>query len=442
MKLIVIGGVAAGMSCAAKLRRMDSSAEITVYEKGRHLSYGACGLPYYISGINASRDKLVARTKEEYEKNGIKCFLQHEVLKVIPRDKSVLVKDHLSGNVFIDGYDKLMIAVGAGPVVPPIEGRNLKGVYTLKSLEDSDIIKKAIDENVKNIVVAGGGYIGIEMAEAFSQMGRNVTVIEMADRILAPFDEEIANLAVEELLRNNVTLKLGERLESITGKERVESVVTSKGEYKADLVLMSLGVRPSTDFLKGTGIRLAKNGAIIIDREMRTNIDDIYAAGDCALVYHLLKQENAYIPLGTTANKCGRIAGENIGGKHRKFIGAIGSAAIKVFDIEMARTGLSEKEAKELSIDYDTVVIDTQDLPPYYPEPSPIRFKLIYEKGTKKILGAQGAGKKGVVLRIDIFAAAITGGATTEELGMTDLCYAPPFAGVWDAVNIVCNAAK
>ncbi|HPZ59449.1 MAG TPA: CoA-disulfide reductase [Bacillota bacterium] len=442
MKLIVIGGVAAGMSCAAKLRRMDSSAEITVYEKGKHLSYGACGLPYYISGVSADRDKLIARTREEYERNGINCFLQHEVLKVIPGDKSVLVKDHLNGNVFIDKYDKLMIAVGAGPVIPPIEGRDLKGVFTLKSLDDGDIIKNAVDENVKDIVVAGGGYIGIEMAEAFRQMGRNVTVIEMADRILTPFDEEIASLAIEELLRNHVILKLGERLERIDGRERVERIVTSKGEYKADLVLMALGIRPATEFLKGSGIHMTKNGAIIVDREMRTNLDDIYAAGDCALVYHLLKEENAYIPLGTVANKCGRIAGENVGGKHRKYIGTVGSAAIKVFDIEMARTGLSEKEAKELSIDYDKVVVDTQDLPPYYPEPSPIRFKLIYEKGTKRILGAQGAGKKGVVLRIDIFAAAITGGATTDELGMTDLCYAPPFAGVWDAVNIVCNAAK
>ena len=442
MKLIVIGGVAAGMSCAAKLRRMDSSAEITVYEKGKHLSYGACGLPYYISGVSADRDKLIARTREEYERNGINCFLQHEVLKVIPGDKSVLVKDHLNGNVFIDKYDKLMIAVGAGPVIPPIEGRDLKGVFTLKSLDDGDIIKNAVDENVKDIVVAGGGYIGIEMAEAFRQMGRNVTVIEMADRILTPFDEEIASLAIEELLRNHVILKLGERLERIDGRERVERIVTSKGEYKADLVLMALGIRPATEFLKGSGIHMAKNGAIIVDREMRTNLDDIYAAGDCALGYHLLKEENAYIPLGTVANKCGRIAGENVGGKHRKYIGTVGSAAIKVFDIEMARTGLSEKEAKELSIDYDKVVVDTQDLPPYYPEPSPIRFKLIYEKGTKRILGAQGAGKKGVVLRIDIFAAAITGGATTDELGMTDLCYAPPFAGVWDAVNIVCNAAK
>ncbi len=442
MKLIVIGGVAAGMSCAAKLRRMDSSAEITVYEKGKHLSYGACGLPYYISGVSADRDKLIARTREEYERNGINCFLQHEVLKVIPGDKSVLVKDHLNGNVFIDKYDKLMIAVGAGPVIPPIEGRDLKGVFTLKSLDDGDIIKNAVDENVKDIVVAGGGYIGIEMAEAFRQMGRNVTVIEMADRILTPFDEEIASLAIEELLRNHVILKLGERLERIDGRERVERIVTSKGEYKADLVLMALGIRPATEFLKGSGIHMAKNGAIIVDREMRTNLDDIYAAGDCALVYHLLKEENAYIPLGTVANKCGRIAGENVGDKHRKYIGTVGSAAIKVFDIEMARTGLSEKEAKELSIDYDKVVVDTQDLPPYYPEPSPIRFKLIYEKGTKRILGAQGAGKKGVVLRIDIFAAAITGGATTDELGMTDLCYAPPFAGVWDAVNIVCNAAK
>lgn len=443
MKTIVIGGVAGGMSAASKIKRMDKDAEVVVYEKGSFLSYGACGLPYYVAGINDDYTKMIARTKEEFEKSGIKSHLRHEVVKVVPEKKQIMVKDLDNERLFIDSYDKLMISTGTIPVVPPLKGKDLNGVYVLKTLENGLILKEAMDKpNVKNVVVVGGGYIGIEVAETLSHVGKNVTVIEFAPRILQPFDSELTDIVTKHMIEKGINLNLGEKVEEILGEAAVEGVRTNKGVYKADLVVLAIGVRPATEFLKGSGIELAKNGAIIIDREMRTNIEDIYSAGDCAQVYSKIKEENTFIPLGTTANKCGRLAGENMVGKHKKYVGTLGSAAIKVLDYELGRTGLSESEAKALALDYKTVFVQAFDHPAYYPDQTPIWVKLIYEEQSYRILGAQAMGKKGAVMRIDMFAIAIHNNMTTMDLGMTDLCYAPPFAGVWDAVHIACNAAK
>lgn len=443
MKVVIIGGVAAGMSAASKIKRVDKNVEVVVYEKGEFLSYGACGLPYYVGGFNDDYTKMIARTKEEFEKAGIRAHTQHEVLKVIPEENKVLVRNHITGDIFIDSYDKLMISTGANAIKPSIEGINLKGVYQLKTLEDGMRLKKvALDEKIKKVVIVGGGYIGIETVDAFLELGKQVTCIEFANRILMPFDEEIAQVAADELIDEGVNLKMNEKVIALKGDAHVTSVVTDKGEYEADLVVLSIGVRPATGFLKDTGIHMAPNGAIVIDREMRTSLPNIWAAGDCSLVYHKVLKENTYLALGTVANKCGRIAGENILGAHQKFTGALGSAAIKVCGIEMGRTGLSEVDAQRLKLNYKTVVIDAYDHPGYYPGKTPIKIKLIYEVGTKKILGAHAVGKKGAVLRINTFAIAIHNQMTTDELGMSDLVYAPPFAGVWDAIHIACNAAK
>ncbi|MGB5824768.1 MAG: CoA-disulfide reductase [Proteocatella sp.] len=443
MKVVVIGGVAAGMSAASKIKRIDESAEVIVYEKGGFLSYGACGLPYYVGGFNDDHTKMIARTREQFEKTGIKTRLYHEILKVVPQEKQILVRNHETGDVFIDNYDKLMIATGAAALKPPLEGIDKKGVYQLKTMEDGLRLKElANNPDIKKVVIVGGGYIGIESVDAFLHLGKQVTCIEFADRILMPFDEEISKLAKEELLSKGAQLKMGERVVAIKGAEHVTSVATDKGEYEADLVILSIGVRPSTEFLKDTGIHMAPNGALIVDREMRTSIADIWGAGDCSMVYHKGLKENSFLPLGTVANKCGRIAGDNIMGSHTKFIGALGSAAIKVCDVELGRTGLGEADAKRLGMNYKTVMIEAYDHPGYYPDQTPIYIKLIYETGTKKLLGAQTAGKKGAVLRVDVFAVAIHNEMTTDELGMTDLVYAPPFAGVWDAIHIACNAAK
>lgn len=443
MKLLVIGGVAAGMSAASKLKRIHKDAQIVVYEKGRFLSYGACGLPYYVSGENDDFTKMIARTKEQFEEMGMEIFLQHEVVKVVPEKKQVMIKDLVNNKLFIDTYDKLMVATGTIPIVPPFPGVGLKNIYGLKTLEDGIRLKEVTERSeIQDIVIVGGGYIGIEVVEAMIKQGKRVRVIELSDRILKTFDQELTDLAQEELVKHGVELNLIEKVEAFIGTEQVEAVQTDKGTYRADLVLLSIGVKPATKFLEGSGIALSENGAVIVDREMRTNIQDVYSAGDCAQVYHKVMEENTYIPLGTNANKCGRIAGSNIAGQHNKYVGTLGSAAIKVCDLEMGRTGLSEEEAKKLAIDYTTVFVKSADHPGYYPNQTPIWIKLICEKRSRKILGAQAIGNKGAVLRIDIFAVAIHNQMTADELGMTDLVYAPPFAGVWDAVHIACNAVK
>ena len=443
MKVVVIGGVAAGMSAAAKLRRMNREAQIVVYEKGDHVSYGACGLPYFISGENEDARKLIARTKEEFAKSGITVKLFHEVIKVVPEKKQVLVKNLQTQQMFIDFYDKLMIATGTKPFIPPIPGLHLDNIYTLKTMGDGRSIKEKVEsEDVRDVVIVGGGYIGVEVAEAMVRQGKHVRLIELGDRILRNFEPEITAIAEEELRKNGVSLHLREKVIGFTGEQYVTAVQTDKGTYPADLVILAIGVKPATEFLADSGISLAENGAIIVDREMRTNIPDIFAAGDCAQVYHKVMEENSYIPLGTNANKCGRLAGSNIAGERNKYIGTLGSAAVKIFDMELGRTGLTEADAQLLKIDYDTVFVESMDHPDYYPNPTPIWIKLIYEKRTKRILGAHAIGNKGVVLRIDVFAVAIHNEMTTDELGMTDFCYAPPFAGVWDAIHIACNAAK
>jgi NADPH-dependent 2,4-dienoyl-CoA reductase/sulfur reductase-like enzyme len=443
VKVIIIGGVAAGMSAASKIARTDSSAEVVVYEKGGFLSYGACGLPYYVGNFNDDYRRMIARTQEQFTQAGIKTHLFHEVLKVDVDKKQVIVKDIKNGNMFADSYDKLMIATGASSIVPPFPGVEMMGVHVLKTLEDGIFLKEyAAMSEIKNVSIVGGGYIGIECAEAFLNLKKNVRIIEAADRILTPFDKEMSDMAEKELEKHGVKLHLGEKVKGFKGSSKVEQIETDKGIYDADLVIIAVGVRPNTTFLKDTGIRLAKNGAIIVDREMKTSVDDIYSAGDCALVYNEIMQEDCFLALGTVANKCGRIAGGNILGDHQKFIGALGSAAIKVCDIEMGRTGMGEADAKRLGKKYKTVIVQANDHPAYYPNPTPVTIKLIYEEGTRKLLGAQACGQKGAVMRVDVFAVAIHAGMTTDELGMTDLVYAPPFAGVWDAIHIASNLAK
>jgi len=365
------------------------------------------------------------------------------VVKVVPEKKQILVKDIKNNKLFIDQYDKLMISTGTSPIIPPFPGIKLSNIHGLKTLEDGIRLQEVASRpDIKDVVIVGGGYIGIEVAEAMLHLGKNVRVVELSERILKTFDKEVTDLAEKELFDHGVKLNLDEKVEAFLGQEKVEAVKTDQGTYKADLVLLSIGVKPATSFLDGSGIHLASNGAVIIDREMRTNIKDIYSAGDCAQVYHKVMEENTFIPLGTNANKCGRIAGANIAGGHQKYVGTLGSAAIKVCNLEMGRTGLSEEEAKNLAIDYTTVFVKSADHPGYYPNQTPIWIKLICEKRSRRILGAQSIGQKGAVLRIDVFAVAIHNNMTADELGMLDLCYAPPFAGVWDAVHIAANAVK
>jgi len=443
MKAIVIGGVAAGMSAASKLRRVLPDAQITVYERGGFLSYGACGLPYYVGGFNDDPGKMIARTQAAYTEMGIETHLFHEVTHVDAAAKTVTVKNLDTGAIFEDRYDVLMIGTGCNSVSPKIPGADSPFVFYLKTMEDGLLLQQIVRlKDVARVAVVGGGYIGVEMAEALIHLGKQVTLIEGATRLLTSFEPEFSELAAQELERNGVKVLVGAKVEEIaeSGSERI--VRTTQGDIACDMIVMSVGVVPATDFLRDTGIRLARNGAILVDREMRTSLPDVWAAGDCAVVYHKLMEEDYFIPLGTYANKCGRIAGGNMAGAHDKFVGALGTAAIKVCGIEMGRTGMSEQDAIRLGVDYKTKLVTANDHPAYYPDPVKLTIKLIYEARTRKLLGACVAGARNAVMRTDIFATAIHAGMTTDELGMVDLAYAPPFAGVWDAVHIASNAAK
>ncbi len=443
MKAIIIGGVAAGMSAASKLRRVDEQAQIVVYERGNFLSYGACGIPYYIGGFNDDPAKLIARTKAQYDQMNIQTHLCHEVLSVDVNAKTVQVINHQTGETFTDSYDKLMVATGCTSLVPNIQGADLSSVFYVKTMEDGLLLHQIVRlPDVKHVAVIGGGYIGVEMAEALLHLGKTVTLIEGSTRILSTFEPEFSEIAAQELEKHGVTVLISQKVQSIEEQGDRRIIQTTSKTVQADLVIMAIGVVPATSFLKDTGVRMARNGAIMVDREMRTSIDDVYAAGDCAVVYHRLMQEEYFIPLGTVANKCGRIVGGNLAGTHEKFVGALGTAAIKVCGLEMARTGMTEQDAKRLGIDYKTRLVTANDHPSYYPNPEKLTMKLIYEKRSRKLLGACISGAQNAVLRIDIFAVAIHAGMTTEELGMVDLAYAPPFAGVWDAVHVAANAAK
>ncbi len=431
------------MSAASKIRRMDREAQIVVYERGGHLSYGACGLPYYVGGLNDDPGRLIARTPQEFEQMNIETHIHHEVIGIDPASKTVRVRNLKTGQEFSDAYDKLMIGTGANAIMPPFEGKDLHGVHALKTMEDGLVLRAMIDSStVDNVVIVGGGAIGVECADVFLNMGKNVRIVEAAPRILSAFDEKIADMLADELQKCGVALHLNERVKRFAGPNSVTAVQTDRAIYTADLVIVAVGVRPATGFLRGSGIEMAGNGAVVVDRYMRTSVPDVYAAGDCALCYNRVSGQNEYQALGTVANKCGRLAGVNIAGGAEEFNGALGSAAIKVGRLEACRTGLGEQEAKRLNRAYKTVLVTDLDHPPYYPGATPITVKLVYEPDTKVILGAQLCGEKGAVLRGTAFSTAIQAGMTTEEIGMLDFAYAPPFSNPWDVINVACNVAK
>lgn len=444
MKVIVIGGVAAGMSAASKIKRSDYSSQVTVYEKGNDISYGACGMPYMISGVIESPETLVVRKKEDFEKMGIDIKLNSEVIAVDESTKTVTVKDSSTGQIFADNYDKLVVATGASPVLPPIKNIGLDGIFVLSSLEDGRILKKELSsDNIKNVVIVGAGFIGVELCEAMREMNKEVTLIEFKNQILPNFDKDIVVPLQDELKKNNVFVRLSEKVSSFEGSSKVSRVITDKNSYIADCVIMCVGVKPNTGFLKSTGIEMLTNGAIKVDKHMQTSIKDIYAAGDCSSVYHkVLDDLNRYIPLGTNANKQGRVAGEVVLGKNSKYDSALGTSMIKVCAMEAAKTGISETEAILNNFDYKAVTISSLNHAVYYPDASKIVIKLVYDENTKKILGAQIIGSKDCAIRIDVFAVAIHTGMTTSEFAMLDFGYSPPFSGVWDAMHIAANQAK
>lgn len=444
MKVIIVGGVAAGMSAAAKLKRANKEAQITVYEKSRHVSFGACGLPYFVGNFFEDSQKMIARTVEQFNASGITVNIEHEVLNVDTDNKCITVKNLLTGERFTDTYDKLMIATGASAIIPPINNVDLKHVYTLKSMEDGEALKHAMqNEALKRVAIVGAGFIGLEVVEAAKQYGKEVHIFQLNDRVLVDtFDKEITDLLEEELRTHDVHLHLSQTVTELVGDQAVTQIKTNDETFDVDIVVLTAGVRPNTSFLKDTKIEMLRNGALVIDHEGRTSIEDIYAAGDCASINHILKPEPAYIPLATVANKMGRIIGENLAGAHHTFNGSLASACLKVMNLEAGRTGLSEQEAMNLGINYKTVFITDMNQTSYYPGQSKINVKLIYNADTKVILGGQIVGRKDAVQRVNVLATAIFAGLTTDQLAMLDLCYAPPFARTWDVLNIAGSVAK
>lgn len=444
MKVIVIGGVAAGMSAAGKIRRNMLESEVVVYEKGSTLSYGACGLPYYVSNVIKDRDAMIARTAEEFRAQGISVKLFHEVIGLKTDEHTVVVRDLQNGGIFTDSYDKLVITSGASAVVPPWKGVELDNIFVLSNLEDGDSIKQAAHHSrVKSVTVIGAGFIGVELVEAFLEIGKRVTLVELQNQILPGFDKDMAQPLQEELESKGAVLKLGEKVERFEGASCVERVVTNVNSYASDLVVIAVGVRPNTSFLDGTDIERLGNGAVVVDRSMRSSHPDIFAGGDCATVFHkVLVRSDSYIPLGTNANKQGRMIGDILCSVPVDYQGTLGTAMIKVCDYEAAKTGITEKDAILNHIPYQTVSVKAGSHAAYYPRQEPTYIKLVTAPDSKKILGAQVVGKEGAALRADIFAMAVHTGMTAPELGYVDFGYSPPFAGVWDAVSVAANRVK
>ena len=444
MRVIIIGAVAAGMSAAAKLKRSKPEYEVVVYEKGEIVSFGACGLPYFVGGFFDEPEKMIARSPEKFIESGIDLNILHEVINVDTDNKKVKVKDLKTGEVFEDSYDKLMIATGASSIIPTIKNVNLENVSTLKTMEDGIKVKELLNkEENKNIVIIGAGFIGLEVVEAAKKLDKNVTILQSGDRILTQvFDKEITDILEEEIRKHNVDLRLEELAIEFVGENKVEKVITNKGEIKADVVIIATGVKPNTNFIKGTNINMLDNGAIIVDEFGRTSVEDIYAAGDCATIKNIVSGKDTYVPLATGANKLGRIVGENLAGANNSFQGSLGSSCLKVMDMEAGCTGLTENQSKELGLNYKVKFISDFNQTNYYPGRDKIYVKLVYDADTKVILGGQVAGFKDAVQRTNVIATAIFAKLTTNQLGMLDLCYAPPFARTWDVLNVAGNVSK
>ena len=444
MKVIIIGGIAAGMSAAAKFKRLSPNDDVVVYEKGDIVSFGACGLPYYVGGFFDDSNEMIARTPEAFREAGVEIHTKHEVTNVDFSNKKVTVKNLNTNEVLEESYDKLMIASGARAIIPPIKNIDLENVVTLKSMDDGNKLRELMskEENKKNAII-GAGFIGLEAAEAAKHRGKEVTVIQLQDRVLQEvFDKDITDLLEEELRENGVNLLLSETVTELIGDGKVSKVKTNKREIEADIVILATGVKPNTDFLNCDEIKMIRNGAIVVDKYGRTSVEDVYAAGDCATINSLITDREIYVPLATGANKLGRIVGENLAGQNNSFQGSMASSCIKVMDMEAARTGLSEKEVLNLGFNYKTKFITDMNQTSYYPGRERIYVKLIYDAHTRVILGGQVAGYKDAVQRCNVLAACIYAKMTTEQLGMLDLCYAPPFSRTWDVLNVAGNVSK
>ncbi|EKE03425.1 MAG: pyridine nucleotide-disulfide oxidoreductase dimerization region [uncultured bacterium] len=442
--LIIIGGVAAGPKAAAKARRENPDLKITLYTDGYHISYSSCSLPYYIEGLIQNPEKLLVRSPETFKtKYNVNVHIRHRVVKISPDTKTVEIENLENADKFQDKYTKLLIATGAHPFIPDIEGIHLNNVFTLRTFLDALKIKEKMNKHKKAVIV-GAGYIGLEMVEALQCSGLDVTLIELACQILPILDTDMAE-QIEKYLTEEKNLKIitCNRLERLIGDEEgnVKQIETDHGQViDTDIVLLSPGVRPNVELAKNAGIEIGEAGAIKVNDRMQTSIPDIYAVGDCAEQIHLITGKPVWIPLGSTANKQGRVAAINITGGDAKFKGVLGSHVSKIFDYTNAGSGLSEREAQKHGYDYQAKTITYRDKSGHYPGAKDITIKLIADKKTRKLLGAQIIGKGDADKRANIIATALTAGLTIDDIPDIDITYSPPYSPVIDPIIVAAEA--
>ncbi|WP_066254858.1 CoA-disulfide reductase [Neobacillus drentensis] len=437
-KVIIVGGVAGGATAAARLRRISEDVEIVLVERGEHISFANCGLPYYIGETIKDRSKLLVQTvKGMSERFNLDIRNLSEVVSINPDAKNVTIKNLQTNEVYEVSYDKLLLSPGARPIVPPIPGlTNSHSLFTLRNIPDTDKIKNYVDShNPKKAVVIGGGFIGIEMAENLVDRGIEVTIIEMANQIMAPIDFEMASILHRHLKEKGVKLILENGVESFADHGK-KVILTNGTEIETDMTILSIGVRPENELAKTAGLELGERGGIIVNDFLQTSNPDIYAVGDAVEVVDYISGTKAMIPLAGPANRQGRIAANNMMGKKEKYQGTLGTSIAKVFDLTVAATGNNEKILKRLDISYEVVHIHPSSHAGYYPGAAPIALKLIFDKETGKIFGAQAVGLDGVDKRIDVIATAIKGGLTVEDLTNLELSYAPPYSSAKDPVNM------
>ena len=435
MKTLIIGGVAGGASAAARLRRLREKDEIVMLERGEYVSFANCGLPYFIGGVITDKSKLTLQTPESFKARfNIDVRVQSEAVKIDPAQKTIAVKDLKTGEIYNESYDNLILSPGAEPVKPNIEGADASFVFTLRNIPDTLKIKDFINEKQpRDAVVVGGGYIGLEMAENLKEAGLNVTVAELSEHLIPSLDFDMAADVHRYLKSKGINLLLNNGVKAIKDGR----VVLNRGEVKADMVIMSAGVKPETRLARECGIPLNGRGSIIVDSHMRTGVPDIYAVGDAVEVHDFITGQPVFVPLAGPANKQGRIAADNIAGIPSEYTGTQGSAVIKLFDMTAGATGLNEKGAAAMGLDYDKTYIYSASHASYYPGGANMSIKALWDRKTLKLLGAQIVGFDGVDKRLDVLAACIRLGAKITDLTRLELCYAPPFGSAKDPVNML-----
>lgn len=438
-KIIIVGGVAGGATAAARIRRLDEQAEIIVFERSGFVSYANCGLPYYIGGVIQDKEELTLQTPENFrERFRIDVRVRHEVTAIHPDKKTVSVKNLKTGEEFEENYDKLLLSPGARPVQPNLPGVGIDNLFTLRTVEDTLRIREfVLKEKPKSAVLAGGGYIGLEVAENLRELGMDVTIVQRPNQVLNPLDYEMATFVHAKMREKGIHLMLGHSVEGFEQKDGKTMVILKDGEpLKTDMVILAIGVAPDTHLAKESGLTLGIKNSIVVNERMETSVPDIYAVGDAVEVHHRITGQKALISLAGPANKQGRIAADNICGGNSSYKGSQGSSVIKIFDMTVATTGLNEQAAKQAGIDCDKVYLSPSSHASYYPGGTMMTMKVLFEKETYRLLGAQIIGYDGVDKRIDVLATAMAAGMSALELQDLDLAYAPPYSSAKDPVNM------